>query len=486
MSMTSDVGLAGLIALPEVLDDVVGAVRDGQLTGTPTGELADTLRAVRTAQARLAWVALAVTREIDLSGGHVGDGALTTAAWLRMHARLAPTEAAGLVATARALSSGRLDATSAALASGQIDLPAAQAIAHGTAAAPAGAVELIEPHALDTARTGRVRDVVGLLRRFDHACDPERGDREALRRYERRGLSAATTLDGSLAGRFLLDDVAGAELLTALDVAEPHTPADTRSPGQRRADALATLARHYLGCPDPERPTGVHPHLIVTDPRPTPQWSSASASDVPAVGVRTAEGKTAGMPVAGLSPASAAALNTALADALARALSDAEPSLTWIGPVAPGTAARVACDAHHTVVGVDPDGTVRDVRRQRRYFTWAQRAAIIARDGDVCPWPYCDRPIRWSHGHHLHPHAQGGPTTIADGALPCSGHHVLLHEGGWTLIRLTDGRYLARQDRTGRTLGPEPHRRPRGTQPPPPPPPSPPPRPAPPPPVQRE
>jgi len=136
------------------------------------------------------------------------------------------------VATARGLGSGRLDATSAALAAGEIDCAAARQIARPTAKAPHGAVELIEPHAVETARTGTGRDLAALLARFDNALDPERADRDALGRFDRRGLSAATTLDGSLAGRFLLDDVTGAELLTALDAAGPVS---SRRPAQRRA-----------------------------------------------------------------------------------------------------------------------------------------------------------------------------------------------------------------------------------------------------------
>ena len=86
---------------------------------------------------------------------------------------------------------------------------------------------------------------------------------------------------------------------------------------------------------------------------------------------------------------------------------------------------------------------------------------MIARDGDTCCAPYCDRPSAWSDGHHLTPVSHGGPTTIANGALPCEGHHLQLHEGHWTLERLPDGRYLMRhrrhrQDPRPRTTPPRP------------------------------
>jgi hypothetical protein len=93
----------------------------------------------------------------------------------------------------------------------------------------------------------------------------------------------------------------------------------------------------------------------------------------------------------------------------------------------------------------------------RRFFTAAQRRAIIARDGHTCPVPFCDRPSAWADGHHLKAWPEG-PTTVANGVLPCEAHHLWLHEGRWTLERLPDGRYVLHHPATGRTLGPEPAR----------------------------
>ena len=70
--------------------------------------------------------------------------------------------------------------------------------------------------------------------------------------------------------------------------------------------------------------------------------------------------------------------------------------------------------------------------------------------------PAGHRPVTWGDGHHLKEWSRGGPTTIANGAIPCAAHHVLLHEGGWTLQRLPDGAYIIRH-RTGKIIGPEPY-----------------------------
>lgn len=462
--MSTSTGAASLVMteLSPTVDRVVETVRSGGLAGAPTDVLAATVRDLRRVQSQLAWVVLQAVREVDVSGGHVSDGALTPASWLRQHLRMGLAEASATVRTARGLSGGSLDATSRALSAGEIDTGHAQAIALGAEDAPPGAVALIEEHALHAARVAPPVAVSGLMRRFREALDPDGADGEAVRRYDRRGVSAATTIDGMVSGRFLLDPAVGSGLLTALDAGAPLTAGDTRSPAQRRADGLAAIVSHFLGSADLPLRTGARPHVILT--RLTSPGDDAARDPGP----RGGEGAPGcnGQRRPGGADDRCGHSSFDVAEALSAALAGDAARLSWVGPVSEGTAERVACDARVTVVGVDPDGEARDSGTRRRYFTWSQRTAMIARDGDQCPWPWCDRPIWWSDGHHLRSWQDGGPTTTANGALPCEGHHVLLHEGHWTLVRLRDGRYLARH-RGGRVIGPEPSRRPRGFHPPP-------------------
>ncbi|HEX6936609.1 MAG TPA: DUF222 domain-containing protein [Actinomycetes bacterium] len=425
MELSTGAASAVVDRVATAAQELVAAVRAGAVAGAQAEELAGLLGEVRRVQARLEWVALAVVREVDVSGAHRGDGALTPPAWLRQRARLTPSEAGAAVRTARALGSGSLAATSAALAGGEIDPAHARLIARDAVDAPAGAVGLIEPLALAAARDADPSTVAAVMAGFRHALDPDAADAAAVRRYEQRGLSAATTLDGMVAGRFLLDPVVGSALLTALDAAGPLRTGETRTAPQRRADALGDIVRHFLGRADAPRTAGAHPHVIVT--------TGAGTGTGTGTGTRAPSGGS---------------------------------RLSWVGLVPDATAERVACDAQVTIVGVDTDGAARDLSRHRRFFTWTQRLAMIARDGDHCVWPWCQRPIRWTDGHHLIPVGQGGRTTVANGALPCEGHHLMLHEGGWTLHRLRDGRYRAHHG-DGRVIGPEPHRRPRGLRPPP-------------------
>jgi hypothetical protein len=413
-SMVADPSVVvALDAAADAVDELVEAVRAGELHGADHDRLTTQLQAARALAARLEWFGLQVVREVDSRGTYVLDAALSPAAWLRHRARMSPGEAKAAVRTARALGGGSLEATSQALASGEIDPAHARLIAKHAADAPAGAVALIEPEALKVARAADPSAVAGVMRQFTHALDADRADEAAVRRYERRGVSLATTLDGMVVGSLLLDPVAGAVVLTALSAASTPVSGDTRSASQRNADGLSDICRASLSTAEDRKSGGGHPHVIVT---------------VDADSLASAPG-SAGSPGA---------------------------MLGWVGPINTTTAQRVSCDADVTVVAVGgPDGA-REIGRSRRFFTTAQRVAMIARVGDRCAVPYCDRPVLWSDAHHLRAWANGGPTVIDNGALPCAAHHTMLHEGHWTLHRGDDGRYQMTHPH-GRTIGPEPH-----------------------------
>jgi Domain of unknown function (DUF222) len=410
----------GMVPVPGIasarggVGSLVDLVRAGGLTRASHDELSGLVRDVRRLQAQLEFVALAVVREVEVRGSHVADGALSTAAWVRLQARMSPGEATAAVRTARMLGSGSLPGTAAALAAGDIDPAHVRAVAAGVADAPAAAVALIEDEALAVAREADPRAVAGLLRRFAHALDPDAADAAALARFERRGITLSPLPDGTVHIRGLADEVTGAVLLTAIDAAGPPIPGDRRTAAQRRVDALADVCRRYLGSPDAPMSGGGHAHVLVTVDADT--LGHAGRAD---------------------------------------GASGPGGTLCWVGPIAGSTAQRVACDADLTVVAVDDHGGAEVVGRQRRFFSRAQRQAMIARDGDRCVVPFCDRPVGWADAHHLVSWASGGPTTAVNGALPCAGHHTLLHEGGWTLHR-TPGGYLIRH-RDGRSIGPEPY-----------------------------
>lgn len=422
-----------LAEIHSCLDVLTASLKGGSERDLCHDDLTGLVVAARRAQARLESAVLSSVAEVDARGSHVHDGALTAGAWLRMVSRSTPGEAATTVRTARVLRAGVLPATSAALTSGEISAAHAQLIATSVDGAPAGAAALIEPEALEAARTADVRAVAGVMRMFQHALDPDAADEAAVRRYERRGLTLSPTLDGSVALSGLADEVTGATITSAVDAASRPEPGDRRSPAQRRLDGLLDICKRYPeSAQAPRTGGGGHPHVIVTTDETT---IGASASGASAAGGPTDQSSPPDCPVPG--PSFGA-------------------TLSWVGHVTGSTARRVACDADVTTVRIGPDGEVLGTRAERRYFSPAQRRAMIARDGDRCFWPWCDRPVDWSDGHHLRFWADGGPTSVSNGVLPCGGHHLQLHEGRWRAQRLPDGRYIARH-RDGRVIGPEPH-----------------------------
>ena len=266
-----------------------------------------------------------------------------------------------------------------------------------------------------------MRATANLMRAFTHALDPDTADEKALRRYERAGITLSPLLDGGFAIAGTADETTGAAIVAAIDAAAPLVNGDTRTAARRRLDGLHRLWPGTGSTPPP--PTA-------TPPTATARRTSRSRARL----------------IVTLDHAGLAGQH----------LTRRHPDLGRTHHRHHRAAPRLR---HHRHLR---HPRPRRQRRRSRHPTpvlhHQPTLAMIARDGDTCPAPCCDRPSAWSDGHHLTPVADGGPTTIANGALPCEGHHVQLHEGHWTLERLPDGRYLMRHPRTGKTLGPEPPR----------------------------
>ncbi len=402
---------------------------DGAAPDISHDQLATLVAELTRARARCDALLLAAVGEVDARGTCVLDGALTTGAWLRAVAHETPGRAARIVRTARTLRSGLLPNTAAALTAGAISGAHATVIADATRDAPAGAVALIEAEAVQTATEGDVRATANLMRAFQHALDPDAADGAAVRRYDRAGITLSPTLSGTAVISGSADESTAAVIAAAVHAAGPPVRGDTRTASRRRLDALADICRHWLDSPGTASAgrTGRHRNQLVVT---LDAFQLAASPPAPARAQAPAGTGTA-------SPGG---------------------TLTWAGPITASTARRLGCDSLVTFVTLGPGGQVVEAGTQRRYFGTAKRAAMIARDGDTCCAPFCDRPVAWSDGHHLVPVASGGPTTVANGALPCEAHHLMLHEGHWQLQRLPVGRYRLVHPATGKTLGPEPPR----------------------------
>jgi 5-methylcytosine-specific restriction protein A len=107
--------------------------------------------------------------------------------------------------------------------------------------------------------------------------------------------------------------------------------------------------------------------------------------------------------------------------------------------ISAGTARMLAAEAEIIPVVLGGKSQPLDLGTGRRFFTEAQRRAMIARDGGGCAGPCCDAPSSWCDAAHIRP-AGYGPTSIDNGLLLCWRCHLLLDAHGWQVER-TDGRW---------------------------------------------
>jgi Domain of unknown function (DUF222)/HNH endonuclease len=375
------------------------------------------------------WLAdLATVDARGAAGAEQGVPAGSTASWLRARLHMSAGAATSLVRTARALYRGPLTATAQALTSGAISPAHAQVLASSTHDLPDHLAAEAEPVLLEVARRldpPRLRRAITHLRRV---ADPDGADTQAEHHHQQRGLWVSSTWEGMVAVNGLLDPEAGQMLLAALDpLARPTDAQDTRSGGQRRADALTELARRTLESGRLPQSGGVRPQLLVT------------------VDLDSLLGHPGGV--------------------------GGEAGGAW--PLDPETCRRLACDSAVTRVLVSrhpsdhPAGTDAslagllqaaatrlpatlggaptqplEVGRTSRVVSAAQRVALVVRDGG-CAVAGCARPPAWCEAHHLVHWLHGGPTDLANLALVCRAHHRAVHEGGWRLQRDPDGRLTA-------------------------------------------
>ena len=214
---------------------------------------------------------------------------------------------------------------------------------------------------------------------------------EARRASRDRHLTLSEQTDGRLRLTGTLDAETAGLLRAAIDpLIAPAGPDDTRSPGQRRHDALADLCRLSLRTGELPNSGGDATQIVVT-----------TGYDV-------------------------------LTRQLGTGALDIGQQLTA------ETVRRLACDATILPAVLGGTGQVLDVGRQRRLITGPLRRALVLRDRG-CAFPGCDRPPRWCHAHHIHHWTDGGPTNLNNAVLLCGHHHRHLHHSDWTVHLGSDG-----------------------------------------------
>ena len=102
--------------------------------------------------------------------------------------------------------------------------------------------------------------------------------------------------------------------------------------------------------------------------------------------------------------------------------------------ISASTARMLAAEAEIIPVVLGGKSQPLDLGTSRRFFTEAQRRAMVVRSGGGCEGPCCDAPLAWCDAAHLRP-AGYGPTSIDNGLLLCWRCHLLLDKHGWQVRR---------------------------------------------------
>jgi|GEM_PF-589957 len=105
-------------------------------------------------------------------------------------------------------------------------------------------------------------------------------------------------------------------------------------------------------------------------------------------------------------------------------------TLLGVGSIATETARRIACDCSLSINIMNKSEPI-DIGRKSRIWPAAMARAIKEPD-QHCVWPGCTH-SRHLHIHHIEHWANGGGTSPHNGACLCAFHHMLVHEGGYTI-----------------------------------------------------
>ena len=246
---------------------------------------------------------------------------------------------------------------------------------------------------------------------------------EQDRAHDRRFLQTSREADGSLRGRFLLSREDSEVLLTVIEpLARRSDLADTRSAGQRRADALVQVCEQVVRHGDLPDSGGQRPQLTYVLPA---GWAAAQQQRDTCTdcGPRCAAHRPPSFTdsVIGDLPGSTdpgSALRCATA--------------AWSGPQTRARIEALLCDARISRLLLDSTGQAQSLESLSGAVTKAQRRLLAARDLG-CVSRRCTVPPGLCDAHHLVRTADGGPTAIDNLVLLCRRDHVLWHKGTLTL-----------------------------------------------------
>jgi hypothetical protein len=405
--------LAGEIAAARAAVETAAAVPPGTLDRFELSEGVAELAALESqvVALRLALVAEADERQVAEQTGDTG-----TDAWAAKLTGSTRGVAAGGLWLARLLQE-RYAATREAFAAGGINEAQVRVIVRAAEKMPdrvtdeqrAAAEEALVAQAVEGMDARRLRHAA---RRMLHVVSEELADEQEadLLGEEERQAENETWLtlhdngDGTFSGRFIIPELAGNLLRTALE----------------RLSAPRRWSRNAAGerVEDPTLP-GEGPSLNYTE--------RLGAAFVELVEHLPTEGH------GGVGPTVMVHLAyDNLLDGLASARLD-----TGVA-VSAGQARRLACNAGIVPAVLGGDSEVLDQGRKKRLHTPAQRRALSLRY-DSCAAEGCERPFAWCEIHHPHAWSKGGHTSLENAIPLCGHHHRRAHDDRYSMRILPTG-----------------------------------------------
>ena len=316
------------------------------------------------------------TKNLADRGGHHQLGFSSPTALLAHQTRMSPGRAKAIVALGNTRE--RAPVTQQAWADGRISTDqarhlfrAAESVPDAYPEAEERLVDIIE--GLDAVDTGKAVEY------WRQAVDGP-GDIDPETQWVRRGLHLSNSIGGMRKVDGWLTRTAGEALDAAIAAnMPPPGDGDTRTPRQRRHDALENLCRDWLDNGTTPTMGGEKPHISLL-------------TDLPAL--------------RGIAGGTHETLNGDTIDI--------------------DTLRMIACDASITRIVLGPDSEVLDIGRKTRVWTTAQRKAIVARDRH-CQAPGCRAKPQHCDIHHEGHWADGGTTSVDKGKLFCRFHHTQEH-----------------------------------------------------------